>query len=197
MQKNFVKALFLYLDPSAVEQNQIVARWAGPQILELQIHALNIISHLIPLVPTYVHEIGGHLTLAQFLQTYTDVARRKAAMMAIHSAANFDAFKVEFQQNSLIQTLLEVIKSQTEPGTLYLRELSFNILSAVCKDCRENQKIFRRVDGIEALKDNLGNAEVDQSGNATTFTLAVLDCLQNVVYGNKRSELHFLDIEGV
>ena len=63
-QKNFIKALFLYLDPSAVEQNQIVARWAGPQILELQIHALNIISHLIPLVPSYVHEIGGHYTLA-------------------------------------------------------------------------------------------------------------------------------------
>ena len=87
----------MYLDPSAVEQNQIVARWAGPQILELQIHALNIISHLIPLVPSYVHEIGGHYTLAQFLQNYTDVPRRKAAMMAIHSASNFDAFKVEFQ----------------------------------------------------------------------------------------------------
>ena len=118
-------------------------------------------------------------------------------MMAIHAASNFDAFKIEFQQNSLIQTLLSVIKDQTEPGTLYLRELSFNILSSVCKDCRENQKIFRRVDGIEALKDNLCCAEVDQSGNATTFTLAVLDCLQNSVYSNKRSELHFLDIEGV
>ena len=82
-------------------------------------------------------------------------------MMAIHSASNFDAFKIEFQQNSLIQTLLNVINSQTEPGTLYLRELSFNILSSVCKDCRENQKTFRRVDGIEALKDNLCTAEVD------------------------------------
>lgn len=41
------------------------------------------------------------------------------------------------------------------------------------------------------------NGEVDQSGNATTFTLATLDCLKNAIYGNKRSELHFLDVEGV
>jgi hypothetical protein len=27
--------------------------------------------------------------------------------------------------------------------------------------------------------------------------LAVLDCLQSSIFGNKRSELHFLDIEGV
>ena len=38
---------------------------------------------------------------------------------------------------------------------------------------------------------------MDQSGNATTFILATLDCLQNAIYGNKRSELHFLDVEGV
>lgn len=39
--------------------------------------------------------------------------------------------------------------------------------------------------------------EVDQSGNSITFTLATLDCLKNSIYGNKRSELHFLDVEGV
>ena len=40
-------------------------------------------------------------------------------------------------------------------------------------------------------------SEVEQSGNASTFLLSVLDCLTNTVFGNKRSELHFLDIEGV
>ena len=96
VQKNFMKALFLYLDPASVEQNQVVARWAPPQLLELQIHALNIISHLIALVPSHVHEIGGHFTLALFLQSYPDIPRRTAAMMAILSAAGFDFFKVEF-----------------------------------------------------------------------------------------------------
>jgi hypothetical protein len=47
------------------------------------------------------------------------------------------------------------------------------------------------------LKENLSYAEVDQSGNGSTFLLSVLDCLNNAVFGNKRCELHFLDIEGV
>lgn len=38
---------------------------------------------------------------------------------------------------------------------------------------------------------------MDQSGNATTYLLAALDCLSNSIFGNKRSEFHFLDIEGV
>ena len=78
-----------------------------------------------------------------------------------------------------------------------MREMAFNIISNIAKDCRANQKEFRRKGGIEILKENLAYSEVEQSGNASTFLLAVLDCLNNAVFGNKRSELHFLDIEGV
>jgi len=78
-----------------------------------------------------------------------------------------------------------------------LRELSFTILSNICKDMRENQKVFRRKQGIEILKENLNFSEVDQSGNTTTFLIAVLNCQKNAIFGNKRSEAHFLDIEGV
>lgn len=80
---------------------------------------------------------------------------------------------------------------------LDLRENAFNILSNLCKDNRNNQKEFRRKQGIEYLKTNLAYSEVEQSGNASTFLLSVIDCLSNAVFGNKRSELHFLDIEGV
>ena len=117
--------------------------------------------------------------------------------MALLSNSFFDFFKVDLMNCGLIQTLLDLIQNQTESGTLYIRELSFNILSNICKDCRENQKMFRRQSGIEILKDNMQNGEVDQSGNATTFILATLDCLKNAIFGNKRSELHFLDVEGV
>jgi hypothetical protein len=51
--------------------------------------------------------------------------------------------------------------------------------------------------GIELLKENLAFSDVDQTGNSTTYLLAVLDCLACGVFGNKRSELHFLDIDGV
>lgn len=78
-----------------------------------------------------------------------------------------------------------------------MREMAFNIISNICKECRPNQKEFRRKGGIEILKENLAYSEVEQSGNASTFLLGVLDCLNNAVFNNKRSELHFLDIEGV
>jgi len=97
--------------------------------------------------------------------------------MAILSTSFFDFFKIELMQCDLVKTLLDLIQNQTEVGTLYIRELSFNILSNICKDCRDNQKAFRRLEGIEVLKDNMQNGEVDQSGNATTFILATLDCL--------------------
>lgn len=70
-------------------------------------------------------------------------------------------------------------------------------MSNICKDNRDNQKEFRRKGGIEYLKKCLAYSEVEQSGNASTFLLSVIDCLSNAVFGNKRSELHFLDIEGV
>ena len=42
-----------------------------------------------------------------------------------------------------------------------------------------------------------GSTETDSGSNNTTFILSVLDCLNNAVFGNGRSELHFLEIEGV
>ena len=72
-----------------------------------------------------------------------------------------------------------------------------NIISNLCKDNRNNQKEFRRKNGIENIKNNLAYSFVEQTGNPSTFLLSVLDCLQNAVFGNKRSEIHFLDIEGV
>ena len=78
-----------------------------------------------------------------------------------------------------------------------MREMAFNILSNIGLECRANQKEFRRKNGIEILKENLAYSDVDQTGNASTFLLAVVDCLNNIDSGNKRSESHFLDIEGI
>ena len=47
------------------------------------------------------------------------------------------------------------------------------------------------------MKANIAFSDVDQSENGTTYLLSVLDCLLSAIYGNKRSELHLLDIEGV
>jgi hypothetical protein len=95
MQKNFLKCLLMYLDV-AQKDNPVVVRWRPPQLLELQIHALNIIGHLTEFVPQHIHEIGGHQILAVFLKKYKDNSRRKACMRAILCASKFEFFKLEF-----------------------------------------------------------------------------------------------------
>lgn len=108
--------------------------------------------------------------------------------------SKFEVFKPDL--HILFDTLLPIVNNTQAVGTLNLKELAFNILSFLCKDQRENQKAFRRKNGIETVVEALQFKEIDQSGNATTFLISVLDCLANSVFGNKRSELHFLDIDG-
>lgn len=121
-----------------------------------------------------------------------------SCLKAISSTSTYDFFKKDYSdlKSGLVENLISIIKgSKDQP--LDMRELAFNVISYLCKECRGNQKEFRRKGGIEMLKDNLAFADIDQSGNGTTYILAVLDCLANTVFGNKRSELHFLDLEGV
>ena len=142
-----------------------------------------------------LYQIAGHLTIGTFLETYTDKSRRKACMLALQPISSIDMFKSELTK--LIPTLLHVVSGTGKEGVLQLRELSVNILSNLCNENRENQKLFRRSGGIEAMIQNMQFKEVDHSGNAITFIGSVLDCLANSVFGNKRCESHFLDIEGV
>ena len=111
MQKGFLRALLLYLDPNSIDNNGIITRWAPPQLQELQMHAMNIISHLVGLAPQHFHEINGHKILAAFIQSYDDIPRRKAALMALLSTSFFDFFKVDLMQCGLIKTLLDLVQN--------------------------------------------------------------------------------------
>lgn len=130
------------------------------------------------------------------MQTYTDFSRQYSCMRAILQASKYDIFKNEFNNSGLIQVLIGIIEQGIDVN-LELREIAFNILANLCREHRNNQKEFRRSNGIENIKKNLAYGLVEQTGNSSTFLLSVLDCLSNSVFGNKRSEMHFLDIEGV
>jgi hypothetical protein len=138
------------------------------------------------------------MILNQFLATYNDFARRMSSLKAISATSTFDYFKKDYAdlKSGLVENLISLIRSSRDQP-LDMRELAFNVLSYLCKECRGNQKEFRRKGGIDLVKENLAFTDIDQSGNGTTYILAVLDCLTNSVFGNKRSELHFLDLEGV
>jgi hypothetical protein len=121
-----------------------------------------------------------------------------SCLKAISSTSNIEYYKKDYSdlKTGLVETLVKIIGGAREQP-LDMRELSFNVIAFLCRESRGNQKEFRRKGGIELIKENLCFNDVDNSGNASTFLLSVLDCLSSAVYGNKRSELHFLDIEGV
>ena len=109
----------------------ILARWAQPQLIELQVHALNIIGNLAPFAHEKFYELGGHRTLANFLMTYDDKPRRKACKYALQALVKFEMFKPELPM--LIETLIGIV-AEKQDGCLQLRELSLNILSGICKE---------------------------------------------------------------
>jgi hypothetical protein len=192
--REFIAALLMYTNPS--DNSLSHQRWQPPQMKEIQLHALSIIFNLVPLVPEHFHSREGHSILIHFLSTYTDYERKHSCLKALLNTSEYDFFKKDFADRGIMELLLDIIQN-TRNNSLDLRELAFNIISNICKDTRSNQKEFRRKGGIEIIKDNLKIGEVDQNGNNKTFLLAVLDCLNFAVYGNSRSELHFLEIEGV
>ena len=184
----------MYVDPN--NNSLSTHRWQPPQLKEIQIHGLGVMASIIPLVPEHFRQIGGHVILIQFLSAFNDYERRISCMKALLNTSTYEYFKKDFAEKGIVDILLDIVQNGKD-NPLDMREMAFNIISNICKECRQNQKEFRRKGGIEVLKENLQYTEVEQAGNASTFLLSVLDCLNNAVFGNKRSELHFLDIEGV
>lgn len=107
-------------------------RWQGPQLQEIQIHALHIIGNLISVMPQHFYDIGAHQVLVLFLQNYSDKKRRLSALKALLDASPYELFKADFNQFGLVESLIDIVSNSQADGTLYLRELSFTILSNIC-----------------------------------------------------------------
>ena len=137
IQTGFLNYLIMYLDNRDTSNNPQLTRWQPPQVSELQIHGLSIICNLLTLIPEYVHSLGVHTNFVKMMQTYTDYDRRHACMKAILQASKFEYFKADFNNSGLVDVLIEIIQCGTEVN-LDLREMSFNILSNICRDNRAN-----------------------------------------------------------
>ena len=80
-------------------------------------------------------------------------------MVTLQTLSKFEIFKPEL--HILFDTLLPIVSNSQAVGILNIKELSINILSHLCKDQRENQKIFRRKNGIETIVQALQFKEID------------------------------------
>lgn len=107
MDFNFLDAVLLYLDPSSISPQ--FHRWQPPQLQELQIHGLTLLTNLLPLIPEYIHNLKTHELLVRMMQSYTDDQRRMACMKAIIQASKFEFFKNNFNNSGIIDALLDII----------------------------------------------------------------------------------------
>ena len=191
---DFMPALLLYLDPS--QNNLILPRWEDAQLKELQVHTLHNIFHILPLFQDHFQQQNGNYCLVHFLSTYSDIDRKVVTLKALEIASQCSEFKLELAEEGLFDTLLDIVQSEAD-YPLIARELALTIVSNACKDCRDNQKDIRRKGWIEMIKANIKPLPPTVSGEPDQFLLALIDCLWNAVISNKRSLLHFIDIEGI
>lgn len=151
IENQFLSSIIMYLDDRETSSNPQLTRWQPPQVQELQIHGLSLICNLLTIIPEHVHSYGVHLNLVKMMQTYTDFSRQNACMRAILQASKYEFFKNDFCNSGLMDVLIGIIEQGTDVN-LELRELSFNIIANLCRDNRNNQKEFRRKDGLENIK---------------------------------------------
>lgn len=81
-------------------------------------------------------------------------------MKALLNTSTYDSFKKDFADKGIIDILLDIVQNSKD-NPLDMREMAFNIISNIAKDCRPNQKEFRRKGGIEILKENMAYSEAD------------------------------------
>lgn len=78
---NFLNAILMYLDPES--KNPQFKRWQPPQLQELQVHGLTLLSNLLPLIPETIHQLKSHEFFVKMIASYSDYERRLACMKAI------------------------------------------------------------------------------------------------------------------
>ena len=72
-------------------------------------------------------------------------------MKALLNTSTYDFFKKDFADKGIVDILLDIVQNAKD-NPLDMREMAFNIISNISRDCRANQKEFRRKGGIEILK---------------------------------------------
>lgn len=85
---DFLKYLLLYIDPSS--NSYAVNRWSAPQLREIQLHALSVLSNIILYMKDDFEQKKGLSCLTKFLSSNTDPERREKCLKAFNNASLFE-----------------------------------------------------------------------------------------------------------
>ena len=178
-KSNFIQSLLLYIDP--LSNSYAVNRWSHPQLREIQVHCLNILSNLILYMKNYFYEKNGLFCMTKFLTNSVDSEKQEKCLRAFVNASLFEEdYKLKIADEGVIDVLIDLIGSHE---MIEIRELCFTIISNLCKSCNKNKKQFRNKGGVDLIIQSLKNPNICTSERNALYALAVLDCLWNAVLG--------------
>lgn len=188
-------SLLLYIDPLA--NSYAVNRWSQPQLREIQLHCLSVLTNVILYVKEDFYEKNGLFCLTKFLTNNNDVERREQCLRAFNNAALFDeAYKLKITEEGILDNLVDLLQHEND-NPIEIKELCFSIISSLCKDCPKNKRLFRKKQGLDLIVAALKDPDVAKATRYTLFTVSVLDCLWNAILGNRKNETLLLDSEGM
>ena len=89
-KSNFIQSLLLYIDP--LSNSYAVNRWSSPQLREIQLHCLTIMSSLIAYMKNYFYEKNGIFCMTKFLTntSSTDIEKKEKCLRAFVNASLFE-----------------------------------------------------------------------------------------------------------
>lgn len=91
--------------------------------------------------------------------------------------------------------LIELFADKDNP--MSSRQLCASILAGLCKGNPENCREFRKMDGVEAIREEVVYRPDETTDNHLFYTLCIVDCVWNGVVGTRKNEIRFLDAGGL
>ena len=190
---------------SVQEPPALVQAWGATQLKALQLQALSVLAGLATQAPERFSQMDGMSVAVQFVQSACsldildnpapDLELRGAALKLILHTSGLLDFPDQLGELGAVEAMLSLFSDTAVP--IEMRRDALAIIACVCRGGHEeNQTVFRKAGGVEALRDCL-RYDTSEAVNNNFLIVAVVDAVWSVVVGNRRSEARLLHLEGV
>lgn len=107
-ESQFIMSLLLYIDPLA--NSYAVNRWSKPQLREIQLHCLSILSNVILYLKDEFQNKNGLFALTKFLTNSSDHDKREKCLRAFNNSSQFEEdYKLKITEEGVLDNLIELL----------------------------------------------------------------------------------------
>ncbi|KAK9829850.1 hypothetical protein WJX72_008249 [[Myrmecia] bisecta] len=171
-------------------------RWTPPQQHSVQEAALSHLHALVPRCPQEYLACDGPALLLQFVNHSKQPNLLEAALRHIqHACVSVPDLVEPFGERGIIATCLELMSDANLPEAV--RQWAVLIVTALCGNHPENQRRFRKADGVVVLQLELGKLRDADTSAPSPFAIAVMDLAWSTVVPNRKNLARFLVADGM